>query len=67
MQKNPSLEANHLFSYLIKLPHFIEHKGSLQPVDIDLNYEPDESIPLNFSLYKVRSVELKRVLNHTVT
>jgi hypothetical protein len=64
MQKNPSLVAKHLFNYPIKLPHLVEQEGSLQPVDTHPNYEPDKSIPLNFTLYKVRSVMLKCDLNH---
>ena len=64
MQQSPSLEAKHLFKYPIKLAHLAEHEGSLQPVDTATNYEPDESIPLNFTLYKVRSVMLKRDLHH---
>jgi len=59
MQKHPSLEAKRLFNYPIKSAHLKEQEGSLQPVDTDPNYKPDESIPLNFTLYKVRSVMLK--------
>jgi len=33
----------------------MEQEVSLQPVDTDPNYEPDESIPLNLTPYKVRS------------
>jgi hypothetical protein len=64
MQKNPSLEAKRLFSYPIKLPHLIELEVSLQPVDTDPNYEPDEFIPLNFTLYKVRSVQFTHQQMH---
>lgn len=42
----------------------MEHAGSLQPVGTGPNYEPDGSIPLNFTLYKVKSVMLKCVLHH---
>lgn len=42
----------------------MEHEGALQHVHTDPNYEPDEFIPLNFTLYKDRSVMLKCDLHH---